>query len=128
LLAYVGEEQDLSPRPLDPSIQRFGLSGSWKTDQLNATRLELLHDGLSPVGGAVGDNEYLDELARVVQVKNGLELAADPRLTVAHGQQDGNTRVDRLLKDGPGAAASDHVQQQRVAEQHIDDERRARDE
>src|SRR6185437_31395 len=74
------------------------------------------------VRGAIGDDDDLDELGRVFEVEDRAEFIRDEFFAVVHRKNKGDGGAERLGIDGTGAIARQKVQQQRIAEGHIEQE------
>src|SRR5262249_33466422 len=101
-------------------------SAAWKLDQFN---VRVSSDDLRrTVVGAIRDYENIEQMARIVERKNRVELGGDPARSVIDRNNDGNRGLDVSLPDRPGPVTSKKIEQQRIAEEDVDNKCRAREE
>ncbi len=126
----VGEGDDVARALGHRTVQRGELAAARQREQADARIVggTLLHDLVRAVGRAVGDDEDLELLGRVVEREQVLEPRRDHVLLVVRGDDHRDARRDVRLAHGARPDAREQRRRERIAHVRPDDAGEARPE
>ena len=122
----VAEGEDLALGLADGAVHRRQLPAPLGLEQAHA--VVAAHDLVRAVGRAVGGDDELELVGRVVELEQVLDAAADHVLLVVRGDDQRDRRLDLLLAHGPLAHAPQRRRGDRIADVRPGQSGRARPE
>ena len=137
ILSGVSEDDDFPDGEFDAPVERIRFAPALRYPRETDPRMDLppsqdrrlagrerVDDGVGSVGRAVGDDDDLELLRRIVLREEVFDSLPDARLLVPRGDHDRHERLGgrAVLPHGPRAQTRPYVQHERIARVGIEDE------